>query len=764
MNKLTRLLLSIFILVILVILMLFVRANTIKRHLTLIAPYGKVMIDRDDHLIPHIRALHDDRDAFYALGYVNAEDRLWQMEVQRRIAAGRLSEIFGDQTIKQDKYLRTWGFYRSAKKAWEVMDDSTKDIVRAYTSGVNAYINTHSLPIQFYLLRTKPEPWTEVDSIAWQKMMAWTLDSSWQRKIKNYWVTHETNKSKVDFYFPPYPDNAHTIVSDRDLSHNELLSMNQSHALNRKRIGRAVVTVLKQHAQITKIIRNQLGFNDAEGKGSNAWVVSGKLTTTGKPILADDVHLTLSSPSLFYLVEMRGPRLHVTGATIAGLPIVAIGHNDHIAWGVTHSYADTQDLYIEDANAKLTSRKEIIYVRGQKPIDYNVKESDHGPIISEVSDAGKINQRIAIKWAALDPNDTTVMSFAKINYATNWQDFVNALQYYVSPPQNFVYADKEGNIGYYLSGKIPRRLNWVGTFPVEPSQQYQWRGYIPFDQLPHVYNPPEGYIATANNKIVSDHYPYSLTFRWNVPPYRINRIVDVLKQQKVSVKNTIALQMDTASYLWRDVKDVLLNTQPQNADSQAALDILKKWDGRFELNSEAATIFAYWYQLLLQSDSHVNESLNSLDPLFLVEQLNKGVCYTSYTNTVDCKQHLSVTLAAATTRLIKEHGRNWAWSEVHHAVFEESVIGKSKLLGWLWNRRSATPGGDYTVNVGTYEPETMNQKMGAAYRQIIDLSNMDNSLYVIPLGERDDPFSIHYNDFLSSWVNGRYVQISDNLL
>lgn len=764
MNKLKLVLILLTFTFFTIIITLFVRANTTPKHMTLNAPHGQVTIDRDEHLIPHINALNDDRDAFYALGYVHAEDRLWQLEFQRRVAAGRLSEIFGDQTIKQDEYLRTWGFYRAATKAWDAMDENTKEIVRAYTQGVNAYVNNHTLPMQFYLLRTKPEPWTNIDSIAWQKMMAWTLDSSWQRKIKNYWVAKETSDNKIDFYFPPYPETAQTILSDRNLSSVNLFASKKQTPNSHNNLGNAITSALKNHAQITTKIRNQLGFNDSEGKGSNAWVVSGKMTTTGKPILADDVHLALSSPSLFYLVDMRGPTLHVTGASIAGLPIIAIGHNDHIAWGVTHSYTDTQDLYIENNDTKVITRKEIIYVKGQKPIEYLVQESNHGPIISTVTEAGKINQHVAIKWVALEPNDTTAISFAKINYATNWQEFVNALQYYVSPPQNFVYADTAGNIGYYLSGKIPLRSNWVGTFPITAAQQHEWQGYIPFSQLPHTYNPPEGFIATANNKIATDHYPYSLTFRWNVPPYRVNRIVDVLQRGKVSVQNTIALQMDTSSYLWLDMKSILLSTKPRDTNSRLALAILRDWDGRFDLNSQAASIFAYWYQALLQSTSQANESLNTLDPAFLVKELNNGICYASYTKITDCQQHLSNTLAAAMTMLIREHGKQWQWSQVHHAVFEEAVIGKSKVVGWIWNRTASTAGGDYTVNVGTYEPDTMNQKMGPAYRQIIDLSNMDNSLFVIPLGERDDPLNLHYNDLLSSWVTGRYVQITDNLL
>jgi penicillin G amidase len=730
---------------------LMVSANQQTPYSELSAPHGKVIIRRDNFNIPYILALHHDNDAFFALGYVHAQDRFWQMEFQRRVASGTLSEVFGEKTLKQDEYLRTWGFYRASISAWRALDPKTKQLVHAYTQGVNVYLANNKLPLPFYLLRYKPKPWTVIDSIAWQKMMAWNLDSGWQRKIQQHLVAKQVGSKQVESLFPPYPEHAPTILSHRDLQQSNLLL---THVQKSHHVPNASSTIampaLKQHLATSQAIRNQLGFNDKEGKGSNAWVVSGKLTESGKPILANDVHLPLTSPSLWYLAELKGPTLHVVGATIPGLPLIAIGHNEAIAWGVTHSYVDTQDLYIEDEKTAFTSRDEIINVRGKASIILKVKESKHGPIISSITQAGKVDQFVAIKWVALQEGDTTVASFAKLNYARNWDEFKQALASYVSPPQNFLYADTRGNIGYYLAGRIPLRKDWVGNFPISSKEKREWEGFIPFNELPHVYNPPEGFIATANNKIVPDEYPHSLTFRWNVPPYRAQRIIDEIRRHQVNLENTKALQIDTRSYLWEALRGSLLETVPLDKASKKGLEILKQWDGQVDINSQGATLFAYWYQTLIQG----------VDPQWVVEKLQEKVCYADLTTLVDCQSHLSKTLKDAMTMLIHEQGDDsdkWRWGRVHHAVFQEAGIGKSKAIGWLWNRREPSPGGDFTVNVGTYDAITKEQTIGATYRQVIDLGDFNQSFYVIPLGQVDNPLSLRNNDQLPLWLNGGYV-------
>lgn len=741
---------------------LVVKSNLSSHQINLTAIHGKVSIQLDEYKIPHIIAESHDNDAFFALGYMHAHDRLWQMEFQRRVASGTLSEVFGDATLKQDKYLRTWGFYLAAKSAWEALDDHTKQLIHAYTLGINHYLSTQSLPLQFYLLRHKPKPWTDIDSIAWQKMMAWNLDTSWDRKVKNYLLAKETHTNAINIFYPPYPEKSPTILSDRDLKEVNLFKPYNAKPDTGLTDTESSIPALQHSLSLHHAIRNELGFTDQAGKGSNAWVVSGKLTQSGKPVLANDVHLPLSAPSLWYLAELRGPALHVTGATIPGLPLIAIGHNDNIAWGVTHSYVDTQDLYIEDKNTKFDIRKEIIFVKNAPPVQLDVKTSQHGPVISSVTSAGKINQLVSIKWPALQSGDTTVTSFAKINYAKDWNEFVTALTYYVTPPQNFIYADTKGNIGYYLAGKIPVRSSWDGKLPIPSNQHHEWEGYIPFDMLPHIYNPPEGFIATANNKIVSDIYPYSLTFRWNVPPYRIERIIEKITESQVNIENTKQLQNDVKSNLWLALRSTLLDTKPLDQASKEALDILRLWDGNVDINSQAASIFAYWYQYFLNPSYSDNNPL-TFDPIFVKQQFKNNRCYVNFTTIIDCQLYLSQSLQSAIRKLNRDYGSDathWKWGNIHQLKYQELAIGKSKALGWIWNRNTPSPGGDFTVNVGTYDPDTMNQTIGAAYRQIIDLSNFNNSLYVIPLGQVDDPFNASYNDQLPLWLSGKYVAMT----
>jgi penicillin amidase len=778
---------------------------------------GIVNIQRDHYGVPHITAINDDKDALFALGFVHAQDRFWQMEFQRRVAQGTLSEIFGSATLDQDKYLRTWGFYRAAKAAWPALDTTTKSYIHSYTEGVNAFLATQNLPLPFKILRYQPNPWTDIDSIAWQKMMAWNLQSSWEDKLTNYLIEKKYGYRQIQLLQPPYPGNAPIILSNDDLkkmgvlrtlpSNSEIfisqsnlpqptvnaffekialfpewgfLISNAFHVesgTDDKSTNNNATTLehidtiaaLTQNLKMAKLIRTALGFQDIPGKGSNSWVVSGRLTTSGKPLLANDPHLQLEAPSIWYLAELKGPHLHVTGATIPGLPFVIIGHNEHIGWGVTDAAIDVQDLYIEPDNvtSRLTTLHEIIKVKGKPDVNYSVLISTHGPIISSISDVGKIGAHVAIQWTALAPNDTTVESFLKLNYAQNWSQFVNALSYFVTPSQNFIYADVNNNIGYYLPGKIPIRNGWSGNLPVQDDNHHQWVSYIPFNQLPYIYNPPNGFIASANNKIVSDNYPYPLTFRWATAPYRITRIVNMFRtNQPFTVVAMEKMQNDTDSYLWKDLRTELLKTHPLDTSSQTALRILSTWDGFASRQSIAATIFAFWYRELSNlMPSAIATELSWPEPLFIKQQLQIDSIFCKIQANKNCASFLSHSLQHAMQLLIKQQGNNlssWQWGQLHVAEFKELGLGDVKQLGWIWNRAISTPGGDSTVNVGSYDPKTFIQTEGASYRQIIDFNNFNNSKYIIPLGQTDNIFSYHYDDLMSFWRNGEYLPMFFN--
>jgi len=738
--------------------------------------HGKVIIQTDQYGISHVHALKNDEDAFFALGYLHARDRFWQMEFQRRIAEGSLSEVLGKAALAKDKFLRTWGFYRTAKKDWPTFDAKSKKIIRAYTKGVNAFLITGKLPLQFKILRYKPKPWTEVDSITWGKLMAFDLQTSIDQKIKAYQIAKYLGKKQINILLPPYPQNHPTILSDQDLRQSNLLAMRSVHKTPKQ--------TLKQLSCIQNLlnkIRAQLGFQNTPGKGSNNWVISGRLTTTGKPLLASDPHLRLSAPGIWYLVELQGPKLHVIGATIPGLPTILIGHNDHIAWGITNVDPDTQDLYIIPKNAPLKTIHEIIKVKNQPDIDWPVKISSDGPIISDVGNAKKLDQQIALKWTALQPHDTTLASYLKINYAKNWQEFTDALKYFVAPSLNFVYADKQGNIGYYLSGRIPIRSSNNNILPIAPSQHLVWKGYIPFDKLPHVYNPKEGFIVTANNKVTSNRYPYKLNFRWQKPGFRAQRITDLINQlQPLSMTTTKQIQLDTISYLWKDLRTTLLNTKPLDQESQVCLNILKSWNGNMSLKSSGAAVFAFWYQALTEMFAKKIPFVTAWnEPIFIIQQLSSsrgltaGSSYeTSYfldpavkPRDDEVRNFLSKSLHLAANAVVNKLGKDpkkWQWGKLHHAYFNELGLGVVKPIGWIWNRSIVTPGGDYTVDTGSYDERTFHQISGSSYRQIIDLSNFNKSIYIQPIGQSDNPFSKYHSNLLLPWRNGKYLPMSSN--
>jgi len=689
---------------------------------------GKVTIVRDQYGIPHITAEKSDLDAYFALGYVHAQDRFWQMEFNRRVAQGTLSEVLGDRTVKADEYLRTWGFYQAAEKSWPALSPETQKILQSYTDGVNAYIAQKHFPLEFTILRYQPRPWTVIDSLSWQKVFAWDLQNVWKAKVKDYLVDKKLGKNQIPVLFPPYPKNSPVVLSDQDLQQSGLLSNT----------------------------RNIESFANAPDKGSNAWVVSGKLTETGKPLMANDPHLELQAPSLWYLAELKGPHLHVTGATMPGLPVVAIGHNDHIAWGAANVNPDVQDLYILSPTAKVNVSHEIIKVRNKPDIDFSVLTSDVGPVISGVTEAGVISPYVALKWTALAPNDTTIQSMVKINYAKNWPEFVDALKDFVTPSQNFVYADTAGNIGYYLPGRIPVR-NWDSSLPVPDDQAHQWNGTIPFEKLPHVFNPSEGYIVTANNKVTSDRYPYAINFRWSVPPYRAERINALLKAEisrnkLLNILDFKTIQADTLSLLWQSLAPQLLNTKPIDNNSRIGLEYLKNWNGEGDLDSIGQTIFAYWYsQLEGLTPEFLLKLMDYPEPLYIQQQIKNNPDF------------LSQSLKIAMEKLIHDKGKapkNWQWGKIHHAVFNESGIGGVPGLGLLWDRNISTPGSLYTVNAGTYNMADFQQKDGPGYRQIIDLNNLDNSLFIQSLGQSNDPISSHYEDMMKKWRDGKYLPMS----
>ncbi|MEF2280095.1 penicillin acylase family protein [Deinococcus sp. YIM 134068] len=721
---------------------------------------GPVTVTRDRWGVPHIRARASDADALFALGFVHAQDRAWQMDFQRRVTQGRLAEVLGEAALPQDRFLRTWGFYRAAGSILPALSERSRRLVSAYTAGVNAGLKQGKLAPKFRILGYTPEPWTDVDSVAWSKLMAYDLGGNYDEELLASRVLRRLGAQGLNTVLPPYPMNGPTILSREEIGVTGRATETKAQAAA---LPDATLTALQTHLNAARA----LGLERVPGKGSNNWVIGGERTASGKPILADDPHLALTSPMLWYLADLQGPTLRSIGATIPGLPGIVIGRNDRIAWGVTNVNPDVQDLYIEPENAPLTSRTEVIRVKGGPDVRLTVRESRHGPIVSDVG-AGTLGPRVALRWTALQPNDTTFDAFLGLNYARNWDDFVTALRRYVAPSQSFVYADVDGNTGYYAPGRIPLRNGWDGSLPVPGDGSREWAGYVPFERLPHTFNPADGLVVTANNRVVPDGYPFNLgNIRNWAEPYRAARITELLtaKPAGLTMDDVKAVQFDTVSLVWRDLKPFLLATQPQGDLSREALARLQDWDGNETTASVPATIFEAWLvQLQAMAADEVGDGTR-VNSLAVLNQLRTGgeLCRNEAAERVDCAAELRASLSRTVDGLAARLGSNvdgWTYGKVHTVASNHRAFGNVKALAWLFNHTTPTPGGTNTVNVARPDPETLRQTHGASYRHIIDLSDMNRSLYIGSLGQSGSPFGGNVSDQQALWARGEYLPMS----
>ncbi|GGK31189.1 penicillin amidase [Deinococcus malanensis] len=739
----------------------------VRGQLTLAGLQGPVTVTRDEWGVPHIRARVSDEDAVYALGFVHWQDRAWQMDFQRRVVQGRLSEVLGTAALPQDRFLRTWGFQRAALSALPALSERSRRLIRAYTAGVNAGMAQGKVALEFRILGYTPDPWTEVDSLSWSKLMAYDLGGNQADEVQGARVVRRLGAQGLNEVTAPYPASAPTVLSSDELGTVRPtppgpVRAGPEHA-SRPDTGLPPATVRALQAHLNAA--RELGLNAVPGKGSNNWVLAGSRTASGKPILADDPHLALSSPMLWYLADLQGPTLKAIGASIPGLPSIVIGRNERVAWGVTNVNPDVQDLYIEPQGARLTARTEVIRVKGQPEVRLRVRESAHGPIVSDVG-AGEIGPRVALKWTALEPGDTTMDAFVGLNYARDWRDFTRALEKYVAPTQSFVYADVDGNTGYYAPGRIPVRKGWDGSLPVSGDGSREWQGYIPHAQLPHTYNPADGLIVSANNQVVPASYAFSLGNPRNwAEPYRAQRITELLSAQPggLTLRDVQRVQLDTVSPVWTDFRPVLLHTVPGSDLSRRALALLRGWDGNETIDSVQASIFEAWLMQLHGLAEDELETETRMNSLSVLNQLRRGGTLCAVSGQGDCAQVLTDSLEAAVADLRSRLGpdpQDWTYGKLHQVASNHRAFGGVRALAWLFNHSSPTPGGTNTVNVARPQRGTYAQTHGASYRQVIDLSDMNRSVYIGSLGQDGHPLGRHAADQQGRWIAGRYLPMS----
>ncbi|WP_179957670.1 penicillin acylase family protein [Exilibacterium tricleocarpae] len=739
---------------------------------------SSVEIYRDVHAVPHIRAA-TDRDAFFAIGYLHAQDRMWQMEYQRRLGQGRLSEVLGSDSLRSDQFMRTLGLYRAAQTALSALDGDTRRTLQAYADGVNAWINRgRRLPIEYHILGFEPEPWLPEDSLLQIKLMARNLEFNYAQELQFDMLVNEVGLAKAADLMPGYPSGAVTVTRaaepvDATVS-EQLLAY---HELQQRRYGLGVT-----------------------GLGSNGWVVAGALTDHGKPLLANDPHLATDIPSVWYLAEIQGDRLHVSGATYPGLPFVILGHNDAIAWGGTALGADVQDLYMERVNPQnedeyevdgqwvpMVIEQEWIRVKSEfpslltdpvPPLQWEVRKTRHGPLISDV--IGRVDRPLALRWTALDAQDNTYRSFLQLNYAQNWQEFKAALEDYLAPTLNFLYADRQGNIAYIAAGKIPIRRQGDGRLPV-PGWQFthDWDTYIPLTALPQSFNPPSGYIVSANNKNHAADYPYLISNSW-APPYRAERISRLIEGRiqgdgKLSVADFVEIQGDFKSLQAEQLMRFLSRVAPTTPQQKSALEFLKGWDGTMSEASAEAALYQAWFRhfnrSVLNDDlrgdllhpDRLDRLLNfaeSLNPVLINELVSQkqtasmhNWCDHIHTERVEtCEVMALEALDKAVDDVISLTQGRKKWGDIHKTYYRHRGFGEVQLLDHLFDREIANGGDGYSVNVGgwTYSKDKgYQQLLGPSYRQVIDLHDWNQSLFINSTGQSGNIFSEHYDDNIS---------------
>lgn len=723
---------------------------------------GAVTVTRDQWGVPHIRAA-TDADALYALGFVHWQDRAWQMEFQRRVVQGRLAEVLGAAALPQDRFLRTWGFQRAAESALPALKPRTRQLLSAYTAGVNAAMRQGKVAPEFRILGFTPQAWTDVDSVSWSKLMAYDLGGNMDDEVLGSRVLKRLGAGGLDQVTAPYPAGAPTILSADEVGQERATPPAPAGGTPSGGVPLPdqALTALRGHLAAARA----LGLEPVPGKGSNDWVVAGRLTASGRPILADDPHLALTSPMLWYLADVQGDTLRAIGASIPGLPGIVIGRNDRIAWGVTNVNPDVQDLYVEPPGAALTSRTEVIRVKGGADVSLVVQRSAHGPIVSGAGAEG-VGGRVALRWTALESGDTTMDAFLDLNYARTWPEFTQALSRYVAPSQNFVYADIDGNTGYYAPGRVPIRQGWDGSLPVPGDGTREWAGYVPFAELPHTLNPADGLVVTANNKVLPQSGALGNERNW-AEPYRAERITQLLRARGdgLTVADVQAVQLDTTSLVWRDLRDALLGTRPGSPLATRALELLRGWDGNETVDSVQATIFEAWLMQLQKMARDELQDQTVMNSLSVLNQL-KGdgeLCRDEARAVADCAALLRVTLDAAVADLgarLGDDPARWTYGRLHTVASTHRAFGGVPAVAWLFNHRAPTPGGTNTVNVARPEQGTFRQTHGPSYRQIIDLANPDASVYIGSLGQSGNPFGDHVTDQQRRWVAGQYLPMS----
>lgn len=751
---------------------------------------SNVEVIRDPLGVPHIYAANSD-DLFFAQGYVQAQDRLWQMELFRHIGQGRTAELSGKSGIPTDKFLRTIGISRAAQADADTLNDEEKRVLVAFSSGVNAFITSHrdNLPMEYSLVGITPEPWTPVDSILWAKMMAYDLGGNRTMELVRARLREKLGSDKANELLPQYPAQGPFIIPPEAKDY-------RSNSTSPSRLDGPMPLVAFGAPDFDAIAHVDTRLTLGDGIGSNNWVVDGTKTTTGKPLLANDPHLSIQMPAIWYEIGLHcvpvSPECpyNVAGVALSPTPSVVIGHNDRITWGITNVNPDVQDYFVERLNPGNPNQYEFqgkmedfqvvhetLRVKGSGDESFDVRISRHGPIMTPVLDG--VTEPLALEWTATRERSDVLNAVLAVDRAQNWEQFRNALRKFDVPSQNFVYADVDGNIGYQMPGNIPIRAKGDGSVPAEGwTGDYEWKGYIPFDDLPFVYNPATHYIASANNQVIPSTYKYLVTTDWSAP-YRAMRINELIKSKdKLSLEDFKSIQSDTASIPLQALqkKVVGLTFEKEKFLPIRSMEFIKSWDGRLDTESVGGTILEATYLRVIR-----NVFGNRLDSDLLNAYLDTGAAPRAFLMNIleqpnsewwDDPASMAIESREDILKRSFEQGvddlgkrfgdapAEWKWGKVHTATFAHP-FGSIQPLSFIVNAGPISTNGDgYTVNNGNYRDSVdFAQRTVSSTRFIEDLSNWNNSLNIHTTGESGQPLSKHYSDMMMLWRDVRYAPL-----
>ena len=745
---------------------------------------AEVRIERDAHGIPTIRAASPD-GAMFGLGFAHAQDRLWQLETHRRIGSGRLAEAFGPPALETDRFLRALGVRRAAAAQWAKASPEVRKAVEAYTAGINALLvsGTQKRPAEFVILGLEPEPWKPEDSVAWAIMMAWDLGGNWATELLRMRLSLKLPVERIDELVPPYPGEKPLATADYA----------------------ALFRGLKVDGRLGQQALLAAPPSGIEGIGSNNWVVHGSHTTTGKPLLANDPHLKLSAPALWYFARLEAPGLKVAGATMPGLPFVVLGQNERVAWGFTNTGPDVQDLYLErikpddaaryqtpDGWAAFETREEVIRIKGGAEERLTVRATRHGPVISDAGVAAGLTgpaqkpaYALALRWTALDADSTTLDAGLALATVGSVDAFIAASARYQAPMQNMVVADVDGHIGMVAAGRVPLRKaenDLKGLVPAPGWEaRYDWAGFLDAAATPRETDPPRGWIATANQRITPPGYAHHLTSEWTAP-WRQQRIEQLLEARpRHDLASLRAIQADQLSLAARPLLPFIRKAKSRHPLAAAAQARLADFDGTMAADSAAPLILWAWTRQLTEAvfaDEVGAELWRSSFGTRSFHEALEGVlarddawwCDDKATPAAEsCAERIDLAFDRALDELQAAHGDDvaaWHWGDAHVARSEHRPFSRVPALARWFELRTPVGGDTYTVNAARVnlkpDPTTGERYLdehGPSLRALYDLGDPGRSQVMHSTGQSGIVFSPLYRRFVEPWRRVEYVPL-----